>query len=219
MPETRPTEDWVDLAANRPGQAVRTVAEAELSAQRERSRFRSGLARLLDVHTDERAWRRGAEGEEAVGLRLEKLTKRGWLFVHSVPVGTRGSDIDHVAIGPGGAFTLNTKNHVGKRVYVNAKGVRVSGQRVPYVRNSQHEAERASRLLTDAVGFPVFCTGVVVVLADELTHKGHPEPVKVVGRKDIAGWLRRQPEALGSEQIATLYAAARRSTTWQPTTG
>jgi hypothetical protein len=195
------------------------MAAAELAAMRERSRFKTGLARLFDVHTDERAWRRGAEGEEAVGARLAKLDKHGWRVLHSVPVGTRDSDIDHVVIGPGGVFTLNTKNHLGKRVYVNANGIRVTGQRVPYVRNSRHEAERASRLLTLATGWPVVVTGVVVILADEVSHKGHPEPVKAVGRKDIAGWLRRQSPQLTPDQVDHIYEVARRSTTWLETKG
>jgi hypothetical protein len=63
----------------------------------------------------------------------------------------------------------------------------------------------------------VIVTGVVVILADELTHKGHPEPVKAVGRKDIAGWLRRQSVHLTPDQCDHVYAVARRSTTWQET--
>ena len=31
-------------------------------------------------------------------------------------LGEKGSDIDHVIIGPGGVFTLNTKNHTGGNV-------------------------------------------------------------------------------------------------------
>jgi hypothetical protein len=95
----------------------------------------------------------------------------------------------------------------------------VTGQRVPYVRNSRHEAERASRLLTLATGWPVVVTGVVVILADELSHKGQPEPVKAVGRKDIAGWLRRQSPQLTPDQVDHIYEVARRSTTWLETKG
>jgi hypothetical protein len=32
-----------------------------------------------------------------------------WTVLHSVPVGTGSTDIDHIAIGPAGVFTLNTK--------------------------------------------------------------------------------------------------------------
>ncbi len=209
------TTNGTDLAGNRGGEAARARAREELIAAKESSRLRFALARLVDKHTDERAWRRGAEGEEAVAARLSKLERQGWRFLHSVPVGKGASDIDHVAIGSGGVFTLNTKNHLGKRVYVNRNGVRVSGQRVPYVRNSTHEAERASRLLTAAAGRPVLAVAVVVVLADELTHRGHPEPVKVVGRRDLAGWLKRQPAQLTPDTVEQIFDVARISTTWR----
>lgn len=74
-PEPEPA--WVDLAANRPGQGIRALAEAEQDQTRERSRVGAFLARALDVKTDERAWRVGADGEETVGARLEKLVQHG----------------------------------------------------------------------------------------------------------------------------------------------
>ena len=68
---------------------------------KERSTVGTIIARTFDKKTDERAWRVGAGGEETVGGRLEKLAKHGWHVLHAVPVGDRGSDIDHVVIGPG----------------------------------------------------------------------------------------------------------------------
>ncbi|MDP9431276.1 MAG: NERD domain-containing protein [Actinomycetota bacterium] len=55
------------------------------------------------MKTDERAWRIGADGEKAVAARLAELGDR-WRVLHAVPVGERGSDIDHVVIGPRLAF-------------------------------------------------------------------------------------------------------------------
>lgn len=168
------------------------------------------------MKTDERAWRRGADGEESVAAQLSKLEKRGWRFLHAIEVGNRSSDIDHVAIGPGGVFTLNTKNHKGKRVWVGAHSMRVDGFRVDYIRNSEFEANRASRLLTESCGFPVFASGLVVVLADELTVKQQPECVRVLGRRQVSDWLKRRPVILDAETIGRIYDHARRSTTWTP---
>jgi hypothetical protein len=123
---------WTDLALNVPGQAARAQAEVELTAAREHSRVGSFLARAFDVKTDERAWRVGADGEETVGARLEKLRKHGWHVLHAVPVGDRGADIDHLIIGPGGVWTINTKTHKGKSVWVGGDRVRVGGHRQPY---------------------------------------------------------------------------------------
>ncbi|HEX6152222.1 MAG TPA: nuclease-related domain-containing protein [Solirubrobacterales bacterium] len=57
-------------------------------------------------------WSRGAEGEEAVGQILESLSETGWHVIHDVSLG-RGN-IDHVVVGPGGLFTVETKSHRGK---------------------------------------------------------------------------------------------------------
>jgi hypothetical protein len=203
-----------------PGQEARAQAEAELAAMRDRSRVGTFLARTFDMKTDERAWRVGAGGEETIGARLEKLRKHGWHVLHAIPVGDRGSDIDHVVIGPGGVWTLNTKTHPGKSVWVGKHQVRVDGHRTEYLRNSRHEADRASRLLTDACGFHVFVKGALVFLTGTLipdvTIKQAPEDVAVLDRMDVPGAFRRVKGRLTAEQVAAIFEQARRSTTWQP---
>jgi hypothetical protein len=126
---------WQDLSFNVPGQAAREQADPELAAQKERSRVGSFLARAFDVKTDERAWRVGAGGEETVCAKLEKLVIHGWHVLHAVPVGDRGSDIDHVVIEHGGVYTVNTKTHPGGKVWVGKRQVRVSGHATNYLRN------------------------------------------------------------------------------------
>ena len=217
-PLTKPS--WQDLALNVPGQAARAQAEAELAEMRDHSRVGTFLARAFDVKTDERAWRVGASGEETVGAKLDKLTKHGLHVLHAVPVGDRGSDIDHVVIGPGGVWTLNTKTHPGKSVWVGRNSVRVDGHRQPYLRNSRFEAERATRLLSNACGFPVFVKAVLVFLTGTLipdvTVKEYPDDVAVLDRMDIPGAFRRAKRRLTDDQVAAVYEQARRSTTWQP---
>jgi hypothetical protein len=219
VPDLAPAPAWVDLALNVPGLAARAQAEAELAAARDRSRVGTFLARTFDVMTDERAWRVGAVGEETIGTKLEKLRRHGWQVLHAVPVGDRGSDIDHVVIGPGGVFTLNTKTHPGKSVWVGRHQVRVDGHRTDYLRNSRHEADRASRLLTDACGFPVHVKAALVFLTGTLipdvTIKQAPEDVAILDRMDIPGAFRRAKGRLTAEQVAAIFEQARRSTTWQ----
>jgi Nuclease-related domain len=57
-------------------------------------------------------WDRGATGEEAVGKILDSLAGEGWRPIHDLDTG-RGN-IDHVVIGPGGVFTVETKSHPGR---------------------------------------------------------------------------------------------------------
>jgi hypothetical protein len=85
-------------------------------------------------------WRRGAEGEERVGRVLDGLQQTGWFALHDVALG-RGN-IDHVLVGPGGLYTIETKGHRGrikaedidprmlKQAYAEAKVIeRITGLR------------------------------------------------------------------------------------------
>lgn len=58
------------------------------------------------------AWRTGAEGEAAVGAVLYGLG--GWRALHDRRVPGRRSNIDHLAVGPGGVFTVDAKRYKGK---------------------------------------------------------------------------------------------------------
>ena len=53
-------------------------------------------------------WLQGARGERAVGSILEEFASEGWLVLHGASP-SRG-DIDHILIGPGGLFTVETKS-------------------------------------------------------------------------------------------------------------
>jgi hypothetical protein len=69
-------------------------------------------------------WDRGASGEEEIGRLLEEL-EDGWLALHDVDTGH--GNIDHVVIGPGGLFTIETKSHRG-RISVDRIERRMLGQ-------------------------------------------------------------------------------------------
>jgi hypothetical protein len=57
-------------------------------------------------------WARGARGERQVGAILERLSAAGWQALRDVSLG-RGN-IDHVLVGPGGIFTIETKSQRGR---------------------------------------------------------------------------------------------------------
>ena len=198
-----------DLALNRPGATLRGKA-VEIKQAHPVLVF---ILRLFNAHSDERAWRRGAEGEEEVAFQLRKLGD-GWRVLHSVPVGTGDTDIDHVIIGPPGVFTLNSKNNLGGRVSVNSKAVYVNGTYQPYIAKSRAEGKRATKLLTAAYGGDVDVHPVIVIMASELRIKGSSDGVNVVGRKRIAKWLTDQPTTLTRDAVDAIYAVARRRSTW-----
>lgn len=57
-------------------------------------------------------WREGAEGERKAEKALKPLEREGWHVFHDVQNG-RGN-YDHVAVGPGGAYLLESKNLQGE---------------------------------------------------------------------------------------------------------
>lgn len=216
-PDAAPLLPDRDLALNAPGQAARAQAR-EL---RDAAPVRTLIARVVGVKTDERNWRIGADGEEDVARRLVKLGP-DWRVLHAVPIGDRGSDIDHVVIGPGGVFTINVKHHPQASVWVHGDTVKVNGFNQPYVRNSRHEARRTDALLSAAARFDVEVRGLVVVMG---AHRGFvvkQQPrdgaVFVVARKHLVDFLHSQPAVLGPPSIARIYDVARHLSTWQPTT-
>lgn len=209
---------WHDLAGNWPGAAARARA-MELTREAGSAPL---LRRLLRSRAEERAWRAGAKGEELVAAQLHRLRARDprWRLLHAVPVGARGSDIDHVVMGPGGVFTLNAKHHRGGRVWVGGDTVMVNGYRQPYVRNSRHEAARAARLLEAASGVDAVVQGVVVpVGCRQVSVRRPPTDVAVVPADRLVRWLLSRPSVLDEHTLWLVSEAARRSTTWQPSRG
>ena len=207
-----------DLSLNRPGQALRARATAEWGDAKRRHPVLAPVARFLDVKTDERAWRVGAAGEERIGAKLDRLVKHGWRILHSVPVGKGDSDIDHVLIGPGGVFTVNTKNLPGARVWVARYQIRVNGRPVNFLRNSRFEGERASRLLTRVAGFPVEVVPCLVILTGggepRVTTKQKPDGVVVLTSWDVPAYFKHRRSVLGPDAVEAIFDVARRGEMW-----
>jgi hypothetical protein len=213
-PQIAVDRPWLDLTTNVPGEAARAQAVAAKQA----APGRTLLARALRMHTEERAWRIGADGEEKVAAQFDKVMGKDarWQFIHAIPVGSRGSDIDHLVVGPGGVFAVNAKNHPNAKIWVGGDTVLVNGHRQQYVRNSRHEAARAGKLLSQACGFAVPVVGVIAVVnAIEVEIKTPPKDVHVVPRRQIAKWLLRHGDLLDDSRRAAVFDAARRSTTWR----
>ena len=201
------------------------------TAERREIRLRIGLARrearstsraarpaLAAVADERRSWQLGFEGEITVARALEDVVRRDarWRLVHAVPVGSGGSDIDHVVIGPGGVFTLNTKHHRGANVFAAHDALLVNGTRHPYVRNARFEARRAERYLGAALRTRVAVTGAIVVVgAQRLTVRAQPDGVRVLDVHDLGRWLLRRPDVLSQESIARIYEVAVRGATWR----
>lgn len=206
VPVDPPHGGWRDLVRNEPGRALWQHA-----AQLPPARFFD-----LPARHEARAWSKGALREEVVASELWRIARPGaWRYVHSVPVGTRGSDIDHVLVGPGGVFTINTKAHRDANVWVGGNTLLVNGHKQPYLRNSRHEAARASRLLSAATGLTVTARGVIVLVDPRhLTIRNVPPDVTITTRYGLKRWASDLPPVLSEEQVEAIFNQVRRSATW-----
>lgn len=178
---------------------------------------RALLARLIGASpltAETRPLFNAAVGEIEVGDGLDALGA-GWRVVHAVPVGADNSDIDHLVIGPGGVFIINTKYSMGQNVWVSQRTFMASGIRYPHVRNMEYEMGRVERMLTTAVGRPVEVSGVLAVVSPKsLVVRQQHRDVAVVPSGNLAAWLADRRPTLGAAEVDDIAAVARRDSTW-----
>lgn len=204
-----------------PGQSVMVEALAAQQSAPERGWW-ARLTGRSPLTADARPWYLGAVGEIRVAQLLSRLGPE-WTVLHAVPVGAGSSDIDHVLIGPAGVITVNTQNHGAQRVWVAGKDFLVAGQRTPYIRNAEHEASRAAKLLTSAVGRPVSASAMIVVVDPKvLVVREKPTSVTVVTSSGMLRALRAQTKrgpAMARADLEALRAAAIAPRTWHRAPG
>lgn len=163
---------------------------------------------------DSRPWYVGALGERRVASLLEQLGDE-WIVLHSVPIGTRGSDIDHVVVGAEGVFTINAKFHEGARVWVGSRRLLVNGQATDHLRNTRYEATRTQKLLSAAAGTDVPVTGIIAIVgAKQITIRERPVDVAVLDAAQLTRWLKKQKPRLDRAQTVALSTLVRDASTW-----
>jgi hypothetical protein len=103
--------------------APRWAGEAQLPP-REALIALAGAAALLQAWLAWRLWRTLGrarslaleyEAEVAAGQELERLTPLGYRVFHHMPVAERGFSVDHVVVGPGGVFAVETEGRTARR--------------------------------------------------------------------------------------------------------
>lgn len=216
-PVEKPTSTQLEDADLLRLRAPASSVIAELLRVQASAPARTGTQRffgLSPLSVESRPWYLGALGELEVG-RLLDLLGPGWFTIHAVPVGTAGSDVDHIVTGPGGVFTLNSKFHEGGNVWVASRRLLVNGQRTDQLRNAEFEARRVAKLLTQAVGKPVDVTPVIaIVAARRLTIRERPERVVVLAAPRIPRWMRTRASVLSADEVAELSRAMAAPSTW-----
>ena len=129
---------------------------------------------------------RGARGEEHVGELLDELTQESWRVIHDVSLG-RGN-VDHIAIGPAGVFTVETKSHPGP-VHVR----RMHGSIIAQAQAQRKAIERVTGLEVQ----PLVVFSRAWVDRPMARRKG----VRVVPARMLLGFLGKRPTTLTRAQM------------------
>jgi hypothetical protein len=154
------------------------------------------------------AWRRGAAGERHTARLLHPMERQGWAVLHDLAVPGSRANIDHLVIGPGGVFVIDSKHYRG-RLQLDGAGRLWYGRYplAPMLRTVDFEADQAARVLVDpdVVVVPIVAVqGAQVPWGKVVTHG-----VPVVSARRLPSLLRALPAVLGPERVADLADQAR----------
>lgn len=210
------TDTASSMRARIPAQSV----IEELLRRQNASRSPSRLARFFGrspLPAESVNWYLGAKGEIAVGSVLAQLPPE-WATFHALPVGTKASDIDHLVVGPGGIFTINTKNHRGKRIWVARRAMLVDGQKVPHINHAEFEADRVTKLLRERMPLlPPVQPVIALVEPLQIAIDEKPGRVKVVDARELPRWLAGLSVMLSEPELDEVVDILDDPGTWAPT--
>lgn len=206
LPPLSPSED---LARNRPGSRL-----VGMIAERGPSTAQRLKAKLLRQPSEWDSWYAGLQGERRVGRELGRLAAVGWRVLHGIEKGN-GGDIDHLLIGPGGVFCINTKNHQGASVWVGDSMAKINGGKPrPYAAASQSEADFVRRVLGRHCAFDVPVEPVIVFVGiTSLDRAATQYTVRVYQEREVAA-LGPLTGKLTPEQVEHVYSVARHRRVW-----
>jgi Nuclease-related domain len=157
---------------------------------------------------DASAWQRGAAGERRTARLLDPLARHGWAVLHDLAIPGSQANIDHLVIGPGGVFVIDSKQYRG-RLQLDASGRLWHGRHplAPTLGAVSWEADQAAQVLPNpgmAVVPIVAVHGAQVPWGKVVT-----DGVPVVAARRLPSLLRELPAVLGPEGVAWLADQAR----------
>lgn len=159
-------------------------------------------------------WQDGAVGEQWTGQTLRGLETQGWRIFHDLTASY--GNMDHVAVGPGGVFLLDSKRWMGSVTVEGDSAVvrRVEDPDLQWRFTSPGHVKGLAREVSEAVRaathVPVWVTPVIVVWGG-FAQGVAGDTCKFVHGDALARWLGDQPVRIAParvEQIADAVADA-----------
>jgi hypothetical protein len=157
---------------------------------------------------DAAAWRQGAAGERRTARLLAPLERHGWAILHDLAVPGSRANIDHLVIGPGGVFVIDSKQYRG-RLQLDAAGKLWHGRHplAPTLGTVSFEADQAAQILP----YPGVAVVPIVAVHGAQVPWGKvvTDGVPVVAAQRLPSMLGQLPVVLGPERVAWLADQAR----------
>ena len=139
---------------------------------------------------------------------LASWSGRGWAILHDLAVPGSRANLDHLVIGPGGVFVIDSKQYRG-RLQLDPTGRLWHGRHPlgPTLRAVSWEADQTAQVLPD----PGVAVVPIVAIHDAQVPRGKVivEGVPVVAARRLPNMLRALPAVLGPERVAWLADRAR----------
>lgn len=204
-----------DLASNKAG----GVNIEKANSLKQRMKLGELLASAFtDTANDLKKYQIAGEAEKLVAEQINKLIKKdpSWKVIHDIPYGDRGNKIDHLLIGRAGVFVIYTKSIPKANIKVFPKTVSINGANRQYIQYADSKATRASFALSQKLDYKITAFPLLVfVNAKTLEVSAQPKGAYVTYRNNLVEALQKFPTVTNAEQIAEIYDAARKSTTWR----
>ena len=146
---------------------------------------------------------------------LARLGPR-WRIIDDVAAGRRGR-LEHLVIGPGGVFAVTGRHDARDTICLGGESLLVGGNRIHQGRLSRDDAAEVSTRLTEAVGFGVPVTALVLIVGDRrfvVPRQPADARVRLVTPARGVRWMRGRRAELTPGDVDRVYAAACEPATW-----
>ncbi|TFD05505.1 NERD domain-containing protein [Cryobacterium sp. TMT1-66-1] len=199
------------------GFAGQSVVE-ELLRQHADRPARSRIARTLGaspLDANELSWLRAAQAEMIVGDILGRLPE-GYSVYHSLPIRNTAFWVDHLVVGPGGIFAINSKTHWDRDLTGALRSIPINDHAMPYLRDARFESAQITALLGAVLPAATVVQPVIVLVnPHKILLARKPDAVTVIDSPRLRRWLVARPRVFSAKQQAALTAAIDDPATWR----
>jgi len=144
-------------------------------------------------YNEGRSWMKGDEGEKLVSLYLEDLPG-GYFVFNDVKIPGGKGNFDHIVIGPGGIFLIETKNYSGfykidgDNWYLSRGNNKRLLKRNPS-RQAKVNALDLANFLKKELGTKYWVNAVVTLVKNNFSVVERPNNYYVIGAKDLTKFI------------------------------